>query len=214
MKRWLQKKKRLMWGHRKKKNSVASETDLYLSKRKPKNDETTENETKEDTSQYDPIPVTSSYNLERKPKNDETTENETKEDTSQYDPIPVTSNENSKNDVFQKVIRKGKENRRSKIIVGTATSSTIKASAQYGYLHVFNLSPKTSSEDIIKHLTAHNLSKVQCDAMTSKYPEKYSSFKLTFPIELLDVVRNPTVWPRGTKINRFFMNVGKKIINT
>lgn len=89
----------------------------------------------------------------------------------------ISKNENLDSDGFKKVIRKKIE----QYLI--AVNLPLKAITQYRYLHVYNLLPETTADDIIKHLMAQNILRVQCEQMISKYPEKYSSFKLTFPIE-------------------------------
>lgn len=104
--------------------------------------------------------------------------------------------------------------RRKRVVVGTAAGSTLRASTTYGYLHVYNLQPGTNVDDVVSHLRLQNITNVQCEGMESKYPERYASFKLTVPLEQLEEIKNPALWPRGSKINRFLLYVGKRTPKT
>jgi len=58
---------------------------------------------------------------------------------------------------------------------------------------------------MVTHLNKNGMDSVVCEQLNSKNPSEYASFKLSFPIEMLNTIKKPELWPKGVKINRFFL---------
>lgn len=69
--------------------------------------------------------------------------------------------------------------------------------------HITKLHPETTSEDLIGFLKPI-LPEVKVEKLDSLHPEAYSSFKIVAYEENQDRILDPSIWPAGCKINRFF----------
>lgn len=109
-------------------------------------------------------------------------------------------------------MRAAKRNdRKSNTIYGTAESDcAIKAVARYAHLHVYRLDPDLSVEQLSNYLKTKNILNSKVEKLQSKYPEQYSSFKVSVPLSCLEDIKNPNLWPKDTGINRFFYRLQKK----
>lgn len=104
-----------------------------------------------------------------------------------------------------------KRYRKSNIIYGTAESNcNIKAVAKYAHLHVYRLDPKLSLEEMDDYLKSQNISNAKLEKLPSKRPEEYSSFRVSVPMDIMNDVKNPSLWPKDACINRFFFHRPKK----
>lgn len=91
-------------------------------------------------------------------------------------------------------------------VVGQLTDSTtcsLRAAPKLVHFHLTKLHPDTKKEDVLAY-TSDKLSDVTVEQLQSKYPDSYSSFKLSVPEDKSDKVLDPTVWPAGAVLNRFF----------
>lgn len=93
----------------------------------------------------------------------------------------------------------------SKPLVGTQKTNTLNVvpKIKFSHLHVTRLSPDTTVDELKNYFQQHKQD-VTCEKLNSKQPEVYSSFKVTLPAEVLDIVLNPEFWPVGVAVNRFF----------
>lgn len=94
----------------------------------------------------------------------------------------------------------------NQIIVGTSQSLdniNLKAVPTMAYFHVFKLQPATTENDVIKHLQT-DFPEVLCQKLVSKFPQEYSSFKISVNQENATSFLDPNRWPMGTRINKFF----------
>lgn len=103
----------------------------------------------------------------------------------------------------QKVNKRQKRN----IIVGknteaSETSATLKGVQRKVALHVYRLAPSTTPENVKEFLKPH-FPEVTCEAMNSRNPEEYSSFKVCIQEENLQRALDPTIWPTHACVNRF-----------
>lgn len=91
------------------------------------------------------------------------------------------------------------------IILGNRDSDgeSLKAVPQVGYIHVYRLDPGTSEQAVSEYLKQF-IPDCKCEILNSKHPEVYSSFKITVPLNDVEKVMNPNVWPVGTRVNRYF----------
>lgn len=116
----------------------------------------------------------------------------------------------SKNEIDSKRKYVNKQGNRTKPIIGSNdTASSVTAIARKGYLHVYRLKPETTDSELEAYLkvTAPTI-KFQCEVL--KRTEVSCSFRITFPIEHLDEVYKPVIWPKGAAIKRyFFPRIGK-----
>ena len=105
-----------------------------------------------------------------------------------------------------------KSNRKSvqNTIKGTATEIALKGSIQYAHLHMSGFDPTTTEDEIKNYLDSKNIKSIKCNKMQAKRPDEYASFKLSVPLELIDEIKNPNLWPSGVRINRFLEYIFKK----
>lgn len=85
----------------------------------------------------------------------------------------------------------------------------MRAVKQYSHVHVSNLDPNVTEEDILSHLEKNNFTGVKCTKMNSNRPTEYSSFKLSVYSEDFDKIKQPTLWPEGSRINNFLFRLVK-----
>ena len=89
-------------------------------------------------------------------------------------------------------------------VIGSLPGTTrLEAISKKAYIHVYRLSPKTTKEQMQEHLKSY-LNEFDIEKLNSKYPDLYSSFKLTLDFDELETVMKSEIWPKGTRINRFF----------
>lgn len=79
----------------------------------------------------------------------------------------------------------------------------IKGVPRMGYVHVSKLDPKTTADSVSRYLD-QIVPSCKCEMLDSRFPEIYSSFKVSVPLDNVDKIMNPSVWPTGVRLNRFF----------
>lgn len=92
--------------------------------------------------------------------------------------------------------------RNRKPIIGSSLNSSVTAVPKRGYLHVYRLSPQTSADALLQYLkgTAPEID-FTCESLYCG--DKSSSFKVSFPIERVNDVYEPNIWPTGSCVRRF-----------
>lgn len=71
--------------------------------------------------------------------------------------------------------------------------------------HVFNCAPNTTSEYLKNYLMDNaKIPDLKCEQIVSKYPDRYSSFKVSIPMNFVDNFKNPDIWPEYVSINKFY----------
>lgn len=103
--------------------------------------------------------------------------------------------------------------RRNKIpiIYGSSNENdTIKAATKYVHYHVFRLQPDLTCDRLETYLKSKKIEDVKCMKISSKHPDEYSSFKVTVPARLDDLIKDPTTWPQDVCINRFLSRLLKE----
>lgn len=95
------------------------------------------------------------------------------------------------------------------LIRGTAEDSVIRGVMKYAYLHAYRLDPTLKAENVKNCLLSKNIGTVMCEQLNSKYPEEYSSFKVSLPAEKVEEARNPSLWPTGVCIDHFLLHLGQ-----
>lgn len=88
-------------------------------------------------------------------------------------------------------------------VVSGSGDAGIRAATTYGSFHVTKLHPDTSSEDLTEFLRP-DFPEVKVLKLDSLHPESYSSFKITVCESNEKRILNPSLWPSGCKVNRFF----------
>lgn len=105
-------------------------------------------------------------------------------------------------DEFQVVTRRKKFSK-SRIITGSAVTSTLKAITKNKYLYVTRLEKAITTEEIINYLKEKNFTEIVCEKMNSKRPDIYSSFKIGGPERIIEDLKQPEIWPVGAYVNPF-----------
>ena len=101
--------------------------------------------------------------------------------------------------------------RRSNTIQGTATESLpIEGAVNFHHFHVFQVAPHVTEATMLKYLTDKEFTKVKCEKMRSKRPDEYSSYKISVPADQSEKLKQPEVWPKNVRINRFFERLVKR----
>lgn len=121
--------------------------------------------------------------------------------TMQPDVPPATVN-------WTVVKNKRRRNNQLDIIKGTSKDdSEIKGVAKYHHFHVYRLEPSMTTEKLVNYIKSKNISEVTCDKLSSKYPDVYSSFKVSVPETFASQVTLPETWPEGVCVNRFLVHL-------
>lgn len=90
-----------------------------------------------------------------------------------------------------------------RMIIGNNKDSAIKGVRKLVHLHVSRIDLNTSIIDL-KNLLKNSFPEVSCESITPKYPNIYSSFKVTIFEDNFRKAMDPKVWPDGACISRFF----------
>lgn len=61
-----------------------------------------------------------------------------------------------------------------------------------------------TNEDIVNYLKTKNIEAITCKQLISKYPKEYTSFRVSVSIDKLLNIMDPSLWPTGARINRFY----------
>lgn len=94
--------------------------------------------------------------------------------------------------------------RKRRMIVGSNKHSSIKGVRKLAYLHVSRVDQATSAVDL-EELLRKSFSEVNCESVKPRYPNLYSSFKVTIFEENFRKAMDPTIWPDGACISKFFL---------
>lgn len=106
---------------------------------------------------------------------------------------------------------KVKPKRRRNFVVGQCNEAgTIQTVPKLVSLHVTRLHPSTKTSDLVGILK-NKFPDVSCEVHASKYPDKYTSMKVTIRQEHLKEAWKREIWPSGAIVSRFF---GKKRVLT
>lgn len=103
-----------------------------------------------------------------------------------------------------KVVTKKKRPMNSHLVMGTAKDSSLKGALQYNHFHIRGLDPQTSEFDVKDFLSKNRFLHAKCEKIQSKYPDSYSSFKVSILAENSDNFKNPELRPTGVKINTYY----------
>lgn len=112
---------------------------------------------------------------------------------------------NSQSEEWSTVSHKRSIRKRSRaLVVGSCSgNSSVEGNEKFSIFHVTNLKPETTAENLQDFLKS-NFSSVRCEKLTSRYPENYSSFKVTIPSSDYEKALDGSNWPIRASIHRFF----------
>lgn len=94
-------------------------------------------------------------------------------------------------------------------ITSDGKKNVINAISKNAYIFVSRLSPNTTADEMISFLQ-DDYPEVKCAVLNSKYPESYSSFKVTVNLDNLERIMKTDQWPAGTIVTRFFHSKEKR----
>lgn len=97
--------------------------------------------------------------------------------------------------------------RRRKAIVGNnneikLNGKLIQGVPKFTHLHVYRLEPKITENDL-QGMLKLSFPEVKCEALISKHPQVYSSFKVTLLESNFGNAMDPSKWPSGALIQPF-----------
>lgn len=95
--------------------------------------------------------------------------------------------------------------RKQQGIVGTNTVANEKlvAASKMVSLFVSRLKPSTQLDTLKSYVQKH-FSEAECSTLTPKHPEHYSSFRVCIDSSNVNRAMDPTLWPAGTYVAKFF----------
>lgn len=95
---------------------------------------------------------------------------------------------------------------RSKVIYGSSGAKEnipLKAAKRMFWLFLSGLDPSACTDEIVKYLKDLNDSAdYLCEKLNSRY-NTYSSFKIGVPVELVDELMHPNLWPQGCIVGKY-----------
>ncbi|CAG9825631.1 unnamed protein product [Phaedon cochleariae] len=98
---------------------------------------------------------------------------------------------------------RNRRGRKHRVIIGKNTENNlVKGVPKFTTLHVSRINKDTTSEALTELLHKH-FPEATCEAMNSRYPDSYSSFKVKIRNDNFNKAMDPEVWPYGTCISRF-----------
>lgn len=91
------------------------------------------------------------------------------------------------------------------VVYGKLTGDTIfKGVIKYADYHVFNCDRDMKVEALEEYLTNEiKIPNIICEKMEAKHPEKYSSFKISVPVNYVHAFISPEIWPEYVCINKY-----------
>lgn len=99
--------------------------------------------------------------------------------------------------------RRARENKTTGIVGSIIQSCGIQAAPRKAFLYVSRLKPETTCDELAAYLKSR-FPEVTCERAQSKFPDHYSSFKVTINFINLESAMKPDIWPMGTYVGRFF----------
>lgn len=109
-----------------------------------------------------------------------------------------------KNEWEKVTYKKPKRHSNRTLVVGEFSSANVQGIEKMKTLHVTNLRPDVKKEDFQSFLLQKFSANVKCEPLNSRFPEAYSSFKVTIPISDYDKALIPSNWPNHASVRNFF----------
>ena len=88
-------------------------------------------------------------------------------------------------------------------VQGDSNGEGLKTAPKKAFLYVSRLHSSTESTDVSTFLKA-TFPEIECEKLTSKFPQHYSSFKVTIDFLNLEKAMDGSIWPHGCFVTRFF----------
>lgn len=99
--------------------------------------------------------------------------------------------------------RTKKRSSRTLVVGNFSGPSNVEGIEKFRALHVTNLKPDTTVENLQVFLGG-KFSQVKCEALSSRYPQDYASFKVMIPTDEYDRALIGTNWPNRAIVHNFF----------
>lgn len=107
-------------------------------------------------------------------------------------------------DTWQTVTnRRGTRRRRGGIVGCASDENDVKAAPKVTFLYVSRIDPTTTTDQMHNFLTK-DFPEAKCELVTSKFPDRYASFKVIINSENAGKALDPNRWPSGVYVNKFF----------
>ncbi|KAK9687292.1 hypothetical protein QE152_g36547 [Popillia japonica] len=100
-------------------------------------------------------------------------------------------------------VLKQKRRRNNKFITGSSNNSQIKTIPRKSFLFVSRIDPETDEKILKSHLVQF-FKEAEVDELTSSHPEIYKSFKISIDQSNFDAALDPSKWPSGAYVTKFF----------
>lgn len=99
----------------------------------------------------------------------------------------------------------GKKPSRRPVIVGknNTEGSTVKTVPKMAYIYASRFTIDTTAEQLTKMLIK-DFPEIKCEPFKPAFTTNYASFKITILLENQAKIMDPTRWPLGARITRFF----------
>lgn len=107
--------------------------------------------------------------------------------------------------------RRGRQGRLANAVIGELSTGlgNLRVVPRKSYLHVTRLHPDTTTADVVEFLDG-KIMDISCEQIKSKFPEHYSSFKVTINSDDRERAMDPKLWPKGAFVTRFFLRARKR----
>ncbi|KAK9871477.1 hypothetical protein WA026_012851 [Henosepilachna vigintioctopunctata] len=89
------------------------------------------------------------------------------------------------------------------IRTGKGGKLSIKGIKLLGHIQVCKLDPSLTENQMVNYLRENGFGDVHCVKLQSRRPDEYSSFRISGPREEIELLKNPTMWHLGSRINPF-----------
>lgn len=99
--------------------------------------------------------------------------------------------------------------KKNNTVYGTVENTLIKGVTRYSHFHICKLQPSTCAEDVVKYLESKNICDVKCEKIVSRFPNEYSSFKVSVPFKYKEEITKAELWPQDVGINPFLHRLVK-----
>lgn len=106
------------------------------------------------------------------------------------------------NDIVWQV-QKRKPRRKNNIIFGRGNNNSFIGVTRYIDFHVFRCPLDMTSVELENYLKTKKILNTKCEKMISKFPEIYTSFKISVPANFIKQFTDPEIWPEYVGVNRF-----------
>lgn len=91
------------------------------------------------------------------------------------------------------------------LVVGNFSgSSNVQGIDKMKFLHVSNLKPSTTADDLFTFLTRNFSNNIKCEPLKARYPESYASFKVEIPTSEYDKALVASNWPNRANVRPFY----------